>query len=191
MTMRALLMIAAIGLTTINAPPGLAQHGAAPQSGHGASPGEVTGSYAPYAYLIGNWDIAVPAGQTLRETFRWGPRQSYIFFSTLMSQGGQPESVHFEGMAVWNGATNRLDYVFVLEPGSGGQERGEIYVQADGLIVRDVTLTDRNGRSGRFRQTFQRTGVDSAITSVMRQTATGWEPTFPGGERLVMTRRRS
>jgi hypothetical protein len=108
-----------------------------------------------------------------------------------MSQGGQPESVHFEGMAVWNGATNRLDYVFVLEPGSGGQERGEIYVQADGLIVRDVTLTDRNGRSGRFRQTFLRTGEDSAIASVMRQTATGWEPTFPGGERLVMTRRRS
>jgi hypothetical protein len=49
-------------------------------------------------------------------------------------------------------------------------------------------MTDRNGRVEQFRQTFRRTGPDSAVTSLMRRTASGWEPNFPGSDRIEMRR---
>lgn len=91
-------------------------------------------------------------------------------------------------MIVWNAKARNLDYLFVIEPGSYAQERGVIRVEG-GEIVRDVILTGGDGAVGDFRQTFRKTGADTALTSVMRKTATGWAPTFPGSDALVMKRR--
>ena len=82
-----------------------------------------------------------------------------------------------------------LDYLFAVEPGSGVQENGTYRAEADGTIIREVELIDARGNTGTFRQTFRRTGPDSAITTVMRKTDTGWEPTFPGGEKIELQRR--
>jgi hypothetical protein len=92
-------------------------------------------------------------------------------------------------MLVWNGATRNLDYVIAVEPGSGVQEQGALHVEPDGSVVRDVTMTRANGQIGHFRQTFRRTGPDTVTTSLMRRTATGWEPNFPGSDNIAMTRR--
>jgi hypothetical protein len=82
-----------------------------------------------------------------------------------------------------------LDYLFAVEPGSGVQESGTYRAEADGSIIREVRLIDPRGNVGTFRQTFVRTGQDSAITTLMRKTDTGWVPTFPGSERIELTRR--
>jgi hypothetical protein len=82
-----------------------------------------------------------------------------------------------------------LDYVFAVEPGSAIQEKGTIRAETDSSIVREVEFTGSDGKVGQFRQTFRRTGSDSAVTSLMRRTDKGWEPNFPGSERIVMTRR--
>ena len=126
---------------------------------------------------------------TIRQNFRWGPARSYIFYSTYTAHPGQPERLHFEGIMVWNGRSGALDYVFAIEPGSGGQEKGSIRAEPDGTIVREVELTAANGNVGQFRQTFRRTGADAAMTSLMRRTDDGWQPNFPGSDRIAMTRR--
>jgi len=147
-------------------------------------------AYVPFEFLIGDWTARVEAsGTTVHERLRWGPGNSYIFYSTYMAADGQPERLHFEGIMVWNGKSKALDYVFAVEPGSGAQEKGTIRAEADGTIVREVELTDASGRTGNFRQTFRKLGLDRIETSVMRQTKQGWEPTFPGSERIEMTRR--
>ena len=148
---------------------------------------ETAKPYAKYEFLIGDWRGQV-GGTNLREEFRWGPNKSYIFFSTYMAAYGKPEQLHFEGMMVWNAKTDVLDYVVAVEPGSGVQEKGIIRAEPGGTIVREVELTDARGKTGHFRQTFQLNGADAVTTSVMRQTAKGWEPTFPGSDRITLTR---
>jgi hypothetical protein len=147
-------------------------------------------NYQPYQFLIGEWDSASGRGGQIHQSFRWGPGQSYIWYTTYVRpKPDAPEAVHFEGIMVWNAAHRALDYLFVIEPGSGGQEQGTIRAEADGTIVREVVLTQGNGRSGRFRQTFRQTGPNNAVTSLMRQTESGWEPNFPGSDNIFMTRR--
>lgn len=183
-----------VGLGLVFGTPSAAQQtppaGAAPQVQRLV---QIESPYAAYEFLIGEWD-ARPAGgpdNSIRQVFRWGPRQSYIFYTTFVRAGDRPEAIHFEGMMIWNGATRALDYIIAVEPGSGTQESGTMRVEADGSWVRDVLMTQASGRTARFRQTFRRTGRDSATTALMRQTADGWEPTFPGSDRLEMTRRRT
>jgi hypothetical protein len=148
--------------------------------------------YRPYEFLIGDW-VSTPAGggaMTIRQLFRWGPGRAYILATTFIRQGAGPEKVHFEGLMVWNGASRNLDFLFAVEPGSGAQERGIVRVEADGSLVREVVLTGADGRTADFRQTFRSTGSESAVTALMRRTADGWAPSFPGSERLEMSRRR-
>jgi hypothetical protein len=142
---------------------------------------------APYEWLIGDW-LSDSAGNRLRQSLSWGPQRAYIKYSTYMQSLGKEEHLHFEGIAVWNGKSKVFDYVFAVEPGSGLQEKGTIRVEADGSIVREVEFTDPDGKVGHFRQTFRKTGQDSAVTSLMRETATGWEPNFPGSDKMLMTR---
>jgi hypothetical protein len=47
-----------------------------------------------------------------------------------------------------------------------------------------------DGATARFRQTFQPDGPDRIKTRVLRETKDGWVATFPGSDRLVMTRRK-
>lgn len=143
--------------------------------------------YTPYEFLIGDWYSEL-SGTIVHQRFAWGPRQSYIQYSTFMGEKGKTEQLHFDGIMVWNGKTKALDFLFALEPGSGVQEKGALWAEADGSLVRDIEFTDASGKSGRFRQTFRRTGEDSVVTSLMRQTPAGWAPTFPGSDALVMTR---
>ena len=171
------LITAALGL--LLAAPATAQQQQSPPAAAAESP------YAPYDWLIGDWS----SKSGLRELISYGPNRSYIKFSAFIATKSNPQRLHFEGIALWNARTRRLDYLFAVEPGSGIQENGTYRVEADGEIIREVELIDATGKSGTFRQTFRRTGTNSAITTVMRQTATGWEPTFPGGERIELSRR--
>jgi len=144
--------------------------------------------YAPYEFLIGDWASRLESDKmSIRQQFKWGPDRSYITYATYMTPDGHPEELHFEGMMVWNGKSKALDFLFAVAPGSGVEEKGTITAQRDGSIVRDVELTDAAGKGGRFRQTFRNAADGTVVTSVMRQTAKGWE-TSPPGE-IVMTRR--
>jgi hypothetical protein len=162
---------------------------AAPAAAHDAplSPAAIAAN-APFEWLIGDWR-SLEGGNQLRQNLSWGPHRSYIKYSTYMQQPGKEERIHFEGIAVWNGKSKLLDYVFAVEPGSAVQERGTIRAEADGSIVREVEFTGADGQTGHFRQTFRKTGPSSAVTSLMRQTATGWEANFPGSDNIVMNRK--
>ena len=154
------------------------------------APTMIANPYTAFEFLLGDWYTRPTEGpdMAIHQKFEWGPNKSYIRYSTLTAERGKPEALHFEGILVWNGATRKLDYLIVSEPGSGAQEQGTMHVEADGSIVRDVTLTRADGKISHFRQTFRSTGPNSAMTSLMRQTASGWEPNFPGSDNLPMSR---
>jgi hypothetical protein len=184
-------ILIALALSAVSAAPAAAQLGSpagatAPAHEHG-SPAVSAGPYAPFDWLIGDWYGEAGPGM-LRELITYGPGKSYIRFSAFTFGKGEPQHLHFEGIAVWNAKTKMLDYLFAVEPGSGVQENGTYRVEADGSIIREVELIDAKGNSGTFRQTFRRTGRDSSITTVMRKTATGWEPTFAGGDKIELKR---
>ena len=165
-------------------------------SGIASAEPERTGNpYAPYAFLIGEWDTAPQdaAVAGIRQSLRWGPSNSYIWYAVTMRQPGQTKDhLHQEGMMTFNAQRKALDFLFVQEPGSFAMEQGTVHVEADGSIVRETVAIDGNGTETQFRQIFRRTGANTAITSLMRKRADGsWTPTFPGSENLIMTRRTS
>ena len=155
---------------------------------HSATAAEpATAVYAPYDWLVGNWS----SKGGIREQVTYGPNNSYLRFSVFTRQADGQDHLHFGGIAIWNGKTKALDYLFAIEPGSGAQESGTFRAQADGSIVREIRLIDAKGAAGTFRQTFRQMGANGLVTSVMRKTEKGWEPTFPGSERIEMNRTRS
>ena len=162
--------------------------------------------YAPYAFLIGQWDVAPesggpPLGGAL---FRWGPKESYIWSAATIAAGGR-EIPHFEGLMMWNGVQKNLDVLIALDLEGGRiQEKGILRVDPDGTIVREITasysegvhpigmpVAGAAGATARFRQTFQPEGPDRIRTRVLRESKEGWVATFPGSDRLVMTRRKA
>ena len=152
-------------------------------------PTKIANPYGAYEFLIGDWYTKPSGGPDVRihQQFAWGTEKGSIKYTTLTNVGSAPEAVHFEGLLVWNGATKALDYVIAAEPGSGGQEKGTLHVESNGAVVRDVLLTRADGKTGQFRQRFWREN-DAVFTSLMRKTDKGWEPNFPGSERLAMSR---
>jgi len=154
------------------------------------APTIIASPYGAYEFLIGDW-YSKPSGGpdiSIHQKFEYGPKKSYIFYTTLTREGGKPEAVHFEGMAVWNGKTRNLDYVVTTEPGSGAQEQGTMHAEADGSIVRDVLLTRADGNQSQFRQRFWKMGDGTVMTSLMRKIPAGWEPNFPGSDKIEMSR---
>jgi len=153
------------------------------------APTKIANPYSAYEFLIGDWYTKPSGGPDLRihQQFAWGTEKGSIKYTTLTNVGAAPEAIHFEGLLVWNGATKGLDYVIAVEPGSGGQEKGTLHVEADGAVVREVLLTRADGKTAQFRQRFWREN-DAVFTSLMRKTDKGWEPNFPGSERLAMSR---
>jgi len=161
--------------------------------------------YAPYAFLVGEWQIT-PAGSQVPQAvtrFRWGPGQSYLLLGTSLIIDGKEEP-HFEGMLMWNGVRKNLDMLLALDlEGGRVQEQGVVFVEPDGTVVRDITAyysegvrrmghtqaVGPEGDTAKFRQTFKSTGPDTILTTIMRQTERGWVATFPGSDRAVMTRR--
>jgi hypothetical protein len=142
---------------------------------------EIAKPYAPYEFLIGDWYSKL-AGQdmVIHQQFKWGPGKAYIVYSSYLASAGKPEQLHFEGMMVWDGRSKALDFLFAVQPGSGAQEQGTVTAQADGTIVRDVEMTDDDGDRTHFRQTFRKMAGGKVLTSVTRQTATGWQKSPPG-----------
>ena len=172
----------ALALTFAGVSPVTAQQSA-------AATAERANPYAAFDWLVGDWYGKAGPG-LLREQITYGPSRGYIKFSVFTAPGeAGPQHLHFEGIALWNARTNVLDYLFAVEPGSGVQENGIYRAEPDGSIVREVELIDAKGNAGIFRQTFHRTGQDSAITTLMRKSATGWVPTFPGSEKIELIRR--
>lgn len=135
--------------------------------------------------------------------FRYGPKESYIWFAVNELANGA-ESPHLEGMFVWNSVHKRFDMLVAIGMnGPGFEEQGSLSVEGDGTVVREITAFFPQGTPGmgqsapspssgtaRFRQTFKAVGPDRVLTTVMRETARGWVATFPGSDRLVMTRRK-
>jgi hypothetical protein len=166
--------------------------GAAAQSGPTpnavATDAATPAPYEPYAFLIGEWDAGLPGNAMFIDRFSWGPNRAYIWQSVSQPQA-DGEHLHFEGPMVWNAADQRLDFLFAIEPGTLGQERGYVHVVADGVVIREVTLTNPAGVQSTFRHTIRQTGPDTAEASLMRQTAQGWTPNFPGSDHIPMRRR--
>jgi hypothetical protein len=52
-----------------------------------------------------------------------------------------------------------------------------------------MAVAGPDGATAHFRQTFRATGEKTIVTSVLRETDKGWAATFPGSDRMVMTRR--
>lgn len=147
-------------------------------------------AYEPLAPLMGEWDVGPPgSAPSFVQKFSWAPNRSYVWAKVLLLRESAEEHLHFEGMVVFNAGTKRFDYLFVVEPGSLAQERGEFRVEADGTIVRDVVLTAADGKVSDFRQTFRILGDGKIQTTLMRKAADGWTPTFPGSDNLTMVRR--
>lgn len=160
--------------------------------------------YSPYAFLIGEWNVAAESGGPTVATalFRWGPKQSYIWYAGSLLVNGV-EHPHFEGLLVWNGVRRNLDMLLSLDLEGGRiQEQGMVSIAPDGTVVRDVTAyyseglrpigqppAGSRGATARFRQTFKAAGPDRVLTAVMREDGHRWVATFPGSDHLVMIRR--
>jgi len=166
--------------------------------------------YAPYEFLIGAWDVAPASGGKPFgvSRFRWGPNKSYIWYSTSTFDRDGSEVPHFEGILAYNGVRKNLDMLVELAlggsiPGSI-DETGTVSVQADGSVLRDITASyaegaapsraqtaGSNGWSGHYRHTFKADGPDRVLMSMTKETDRGWEPTFPGADQIVMSRRNA
>jgi hypothetical protein len=164
--------------------------------------------YAPYAFLIGAWDVAPASGGKpfAVSYFKWGPHQSYIWYSTSSLDGAGQEDPHFEGILAYNGVRKNLDMLVELAlggsiPGSI-EETGTVSIQADGTVLRDITaiyaegarprrseIAGATGWTGHFHHTFRADGPTRVLMSMTMETEQGWVPTFPGSDRIVMTRR--
>jgi hypothetical protein len=163
--------------------------------------------YAPYEFLIGEWELVSPGLSPTHgtpvaiTTFKWGTNKSYIWFSTSLPQNGKMEP-HFEGMLMWNGVHKNLDMLVALDLNGGrAQEQGDFIIEPDGTVVRRITMytSERAAKNGEvipaatatFRQTFKQQDANTVVTSVMRLQKDGtWVASFPGSERLLMRRRR-
>ena len=160
--------------------------------------------YAPYEFLIGEWDVTSEDGgpAVAVQRLHWRSNRSYMWYTGSLIIDGK-EVPHFEGVIMWNGVHKNLDMLLSMDLRTGlVQEHGTLSVEPDGTVVRNVTgvysegaqplglpVAGPSGLSARFRQTFKAAGPDKIFTSVMRQSEQGWVPTFPGSDNLVMTRR--
>ena len=160
--------------------------------------------YAPFAFLIGEWEIKSADGDKVMavQRVKWGPNQSYMWYSVALMSDGREEP-HLEGMLMWNGVHKNLDMLFAIDLQSGkSQEQGTISVGKNGELVREITAVHSEGvptsagkgvgpegATRQFRQTYKQAGSDKIETSVMRKTDKGWVASFPGSDKWVMTRR--
>ena len=160
--------------------------------------------YAPFAFLVGEWDIKSADSDSVQavQRVKWGPNRSYLWYSVALVSDGKEEP-HLEGMLMWNGVHKNLDMLFAIDLQSGrSQEQGTISATKDGELVREITAVHSQGvpttggksvgpegATRQFRQTYRRVGPDKIETAVMRKTDAGWVASFPGSDRWVMTRR--
>lgn len=173
-------------------------------SGAAARPASARHQYAPYEFLLGEWDIAPEGGGPAVgiQRVKWGPNRSYLWCAASLLDNGV-EQPHFEGILAWNGVHKNLSLLLSVDLQYGlAEEQGTLSVEPDGTLVRDITavysegvkpigqaVVGPDGATGHFRQTFKAAGPDKILTSVMRESEHGWVATFPGSDHMVMTRR--
>ncbi len=162
--------------------------------------------YQPLAFLVGEWEVgpegAPPAAVT---EFRWGPNKTYLWYSGGLLVNGEVQP-NFEGILVWNGVRHDLDMLLVLDLSTGDlvQEQGAVHVEEDGTVVRDITVfysegnalppdwrtaAGPEGATGHFRHAFREIAPGRVRTTILYQSESGWVPSFPGSDSLVMVRR--
>jgi len=156
--------------------------------------------YAPYAFLVGDWNVSASARAapfvTLR--FHWAPHHAYLQYGAYIGQ--EP---HFEGMMMWNGAHHNLDALIAMDMERGlVQELGTV-AMIDGAAVRDSIATysegvsaggplaGPSGATNRTRQTMRPVDADHIDLSFEIKTPSGWKPAMPGGDHLLMTRAKA
>jgi len=170
----------------------------------GVAAAPAAGVYAPYAFLVGEWNLVAESGGPAlgRATLRWGPERSYIWYASSFLENGKAVP-HFEGLLVWNGVRKNLDMLIAMDLRGGRvQERGSVSVESDGSVLRDITATysegvqplglppaGPEGTTAHFRQTFRAAGPNRVLTAALREEAGRWVPTFPGSDHLAMERR--
>jgi hypothetical protein len=171
-----------------------------------ASAQSATDRFAPYRFLLGEWNVSSPGERpSFVQHFRWGTGEAYLRFGASVINDAGEAVPHFEGVLVWNGVRKDLDMLVVLDLENGGraQEQGTLSAAADGTITREIVATyseelrpprstaggTTGGWTARFRQTFQRVSRDTVMTALLRETPGGWVATFPGSERLFMIRK--
>ena len=156
--------------------------------------------YAPYAFLVGDWNVGAASGGapfvTLR--FHWSQHQAYLHYGAYIGQ--QP---HFEGMMMWNGAHRNLDVLIAMDMDHGlVQEQGTVSI-VNGAAVRENIATYSEGVSAggplagvggltsRTRQTMRPIDADHIALTFETKTPSGWKPSMPGGDHLLMTRAKA
>src|SRR4051812_20694288 len=62
------------------------------------APTMIANPYTAFEFLIGDWDSRPAGGPdiAIHQNFRWGTRQSYIYYTTFTQLNGAPEAIHFE-----------------------------------------------------------------------------------------------
>src|SRR4029453_7925963 len=89
--------------------------------------------YAPYEFLIGEWDVAPASGPALGVArFRLAFDGGYIWHSMSLFENGV-ERPHYEGMLIWNGVHRNLDMLISVD--GGLEEQGTVSVQTAGTGV--------------------------------------------------------
>ena len=110
-------------------------------------PGQPNEQFAPYEYLIGEWDVKAgddgPVAAIIR--VKWGPNRAYLWYSSSLLFDGREEP-HLEGMLVWNAVHKNLDMLFSMDLRTGKvQEQGTMSVEPDGTVVRNITAVYGQG----------------------------------------------
>jgi hypothetical protein len=150
--------------------------------------------YAPYEFLIGEWDVTSEDGgpAVAVQRVHWRSNRSYLWYAGSLIIYGR-EVPHCEGVIMWNGVHKNLDMLLSMDLRSGlVQEHGTLSVEPDGTVVRNVTgvysegaqplglpVAGPSGLMARFRQTFKAAGPDKIFTSVMPPVRTGLGANLP------------
>ena len=162
-------------------------------------PAAATEPYAPYAFLVGDWDVTDASGGAPFVTLRvhWAQHHAYLQYGGYLG-----EDAHFEGMMMWNGVHHNLDALIAMDMDHGlVQEQGSVSI-VDGAAVRESVASYSEGSSAggplagargainRTRQTMRPIDKDHIALSFEIRTPSGWKPAMPGGDHLLMTRTR-
>jgi len=157
----------------------------------------VLSPYAPYSFLIGDWDVATAANARpfVRLKYHWAPNRAYIECGAYIG-----DAPHFEGMMMWNGVRHQLDVLLATDMKHGlAQESGTAAIEGGAFVQNtlatysagvgaDEHVAGVNGSTQRMREIMRPVDANHIALSFEVETSTGWKPVMPGADHLVMTR---
>ena len=167
-----------------------------------------TDPYAPLRFLIGTWESRYKGELAATQQFEFGIEDAAIYWSGDRYIGGQRRP-SFEGIAILNSVTNEYEYLVSLGTAAGTAgdtilEKGRFLPLEDGSIRREIfvfypegtklpptgqRLAGPGGYVREYRQWFSSIDENTIETKIVYLNEQGdWVPSFPGSERLVLTR---